>query len=135
MARTDVTDVKAIFETDLTDPQLQLFVGDANAIVTERLGGEGLGVDLLERIERYVAAHLASTRDPRTLSTDVGDASAKFEGRVRSFDRVGFASTFYGQQALALDPTGKLGTAGKRRASVTVALPDDFGEGNRGSDW
>lgn len=134
MARTNVADVKNVFETELSDRQLQLFVDDANALVTSKLGGEGVGTDLLARIERYVACHLASTHDPRTLSESVSDASAKFEGRVRSFDFVGLESTFYGQQAIALDPTGNLRQAGKRKAGASVALPDDFGEG-RSRRW
>jgi hypothetical protein len=57
MARTNATAVQERFDTDLSDPDLQPFVEDANALVTFELADEGLDVELLERIETYVAAH------------------------------------------------------------------------------
>ena len=123
MARTNTLNLKKIFETDLDDDTLQLFIDDANALVNERLAGKGISEELLTRIERYVAAHMASTRDPRALDEEVGDAKTRIEGRVRAFDAVGLYGTFYGQQAISLDPTGELSRVGRRTATLNVAWP------------
>lgn len=125
MARTNVTDVKNIYDTDLTDPQLQSFIDDASLIVDNVLRGQGLSTATLTAIEKYLSAHLASVRDPLALRENIGDAGATFEARARSVGvgTRGLELTFYGQQAVAMDTTGRLKNAGKRRAFVKARGP------------
>lgn len=125
MARTSTSSVKNIFNTDLTDSQLQEFIDDASALVDSYLSGQGLSTSLLTRIEKYLAAHLASVRDPLTVREQVGDANATFEARARSVGvgTRGLSLTFYGQQALSMDTTGRLQNVGKQRAFVKARGP------------
>lgn len=117
--------MRNIFDTDLGDTQLDEFIDDASAIVDQYLDGQGLGTSVLARIEKYLAAHLASVRDPLALREQIGDVNVTFEARARSVGvgTRGLSLTFYGQQALSLDTTGRLENAGKRRAFVKARGP------------
>lgn len=121
--RVTAPELKEIFETDLSDPQLRTFIGAANLVVNDRLSGRGIASATLKEIERFVAAHMASVSDPRVTKETIDTASATFEARVRSDSRQGLEMTFYGQQAMLLDPTGQLAQAGKRVASAKAMGP------------
>lgn len=123
MARVNASELREIFETDLSATRLDAFIGAANKVVNDRLSGRGIASDTLKEIERFVAAHMASVSDPRVTKETVGPVSATFEARVRSDSRQGLEMTFYGQQAMMLDPTGQLAQAGKRVASATALGP------------
>lgn len=125
MARVGADELKEIFETDLSDPKLETFINAASILVDNRLSGRGVASATLKEIERFIAAHLASVSDSRVTKQSVGEASATLEARVRSDSRQGLEMTFYGQSAMALDPTGQLAQAGKRVASVKALGPFD----------
>lgn len=78
MARTSRTDVKKIYETQLSDTQLDEFINDANALVTQLLDGKGLSDSLLERIEKYLSAYMASSREHSAASQSVGEVDVDF---------------------------------------------------------
>lgn len=107
-ARTKVEDVCSILETDLTPEVVQAFIEDANAIVTAHLSDCGLSADLLERIEKYIAAHLAILRDRRLATASVGQTRVRFQGR----QTMHLNATDYGQQAMLLDSSGCLRSLG-----------------------
>lgn len=98
MARTSVSAVEDVLETTINAIQLQAFIDGANAFVDEHLTNKGVGSSLLTEIEKYLAAHFASARDPQTRSESLGDASVTYQ---RSGD-----VTEYLRIAAGLDPTG-----------------------------
>lgn len=73
---------------------------------------------VLREIERWLAAHLLTTVDPKTVSEKYGDAEDKFQGKWTE----GLASTSYGQQAMILDACGKLGTQNAKVKKPTRKL-------------
>jgi len=118
--RPTLDEFTEVFETDpskggIADAGLKAYLNAAHDIVAERLGGEGVGEDTLTRIEKFVAADLASAQDPRVKSERVAD-------RRRTYQRVEGESSDYWQIATALDPTGKL--AGEKDG---VAIFETFG--------
>ena len=105
MARTNVTDVRVIIDTDLTDGIIEAFIGDANLLVTAILGSSDLSSGLLESIEKWLTAHFISmSRDRQSQEEEAKDASIKYTGKTD----MGLDATFYGQTALSLDTSGLL---------------------------
>lgn len=104
-ARVRGDEVKEIFDTDLTGTQLNIFINSAHRLVNSLLSTD-LTTDLLTEIELWLAAHFAAIRDPRVQQESVaGEWSATYQGKTGE----GLRATTYGQQAIALDTTGKLG--------------------------
>jgi hypothetical protein len=66
-------------------------------------------VSLLEKIERYLAAHFYQVADPGYKSLSKGGATGQFRGN----DGLIFTSTVFGQQACAMDVTGALAKRSK----------------------
>lgn len=102
MARVTDTEVFEIITTTLTD--IDVFIDQANLIVTAYLGDSNLSDTVLKEIERNVAAHMLSAQDPRVKSTKVDVLSETYTGTFGA----GLASTPYGQNAMLLDSTGLL---------------------------
>lgn len=126
MARVTGADVLQIMDDDtaITDDQMKPFITGANLLVTDRLGGEGLASDLLKEIERWTAAHFASmAKEPQAESEGAAGASVTFMSKGGD----GLKASRYGQMALALDSTGKLGQVGKRRGMIEMADHIDGG--------
>lgn len=118
MARVTDTEVKTILETSIdTTP----FITTANIIVTDRLSGEGLDADLLAQIELYLSAHLATFRDPRIKTEQIGAQQARAEYQMIAIG-TGLDSTSYGQMVKMLDTTGIMATIGKKKV-IFKALP------------
>jgi hypothetical protein len=118
-ARVTQQDVEAILDTDISD--LSPFITAANLTVTKMLSGEDLSDDQLKEIERWLAAHFASIRDPRISAEKTGDAQVTYHGR----SDLGLNFTPYGQQVKLLDTTGNLARLGMRRPKFqTVRAPE-----------
>jgi len=115
MARVTTDDVKDIFETDLTDAQLTAFITAANLMVTDQLNGVH-SASLLKEIERYLAAHLAASRDQRIAQEKHVDMSVTYQGQYG----MGLQSTDFGQHVLMLDTSGTLSNLGKKKAQFKV---------------
>lgn len=98
MARTSLTAVKDAIETSLEDWQVTAFIDDANVWVTARLASEGLSSSVLERIEKYLACHFVTLRDPRLRTGTFGDTTETYQRDTQV--------TEYLKSAAALDPTG-----------------------------
>lgn len=108
-ARTDAPSVKEIIETNLTDETVIAFVNTAHRQVEDVLGSAGLSVATLTEIEKYLAAHFLTLKDPRAESEGYGgDYKIKVQGETG----MGLEATFYGQMAISLDTSGLLASAG-----------------------
>lgn len=100
MARVSVSEVTAVINTNLTDPQVSGFIDDASLWVDENLLNDNLSDALLKGIEKYLACWLVTLRDPRLRRARFGDAD-----ETRQMDD---KISEYLKAAIALDPTGKV---------------------------
>src|SRR6056297_1562254 len=117
-ARVVIADVTAILDnTSLTDGVIEAYITSANVMVTELLGGQNLGADILKEIERWLTAHMiVSTRERQAEREEAGPANVKYVGKFgMSLD-----STSYGQMVKSLDPTGIMAASDLKQAEFTV---------------
>jgi len=116
MSRVTASDVSAIFETNLTDSQLDVFITSANAFINAHEEMLVLSDAVLFEIERWLSAHYASARDQRIRHQDFGNSKATFQGEYK----YSFYSTDYGQRAMDFDTTGTMNNIanGKTLASI-----------------
>lgn len=113
MPRTTRTQVAEIIELDESiipnDAAMLPFITVANELVTEFCTGT-LGPttaytsERLELIERWLAAHLYTNRDPRVTDEKAGSVGAGYQSKVD----LGFNTSHYGQTAMRLDTNGGL---------------------------
>jgi len=113
MVRTTKAQVESIIELDVSvvpdDAAMEPFITVANELVTECCT-DTAGPDTeytderLELIERWLAAHLYTHRDPRYISEKAGSTAGAFQSRVG----LGFDTSHYGQTAMRLDTNGGL---------------------------
>jgi len=113
MPRTTKDEIEEIIELDAEiipdDAAMAPFILVANELVTECCTGDaGPATDYtdarLELIERWLAAHLYTNRDPRAVSERAGSVGATVQSRVD----LGFDTSHYGQSAMRLDTNGGL---------------------------
>ena len=102
MTRINHYDVSEVLETDLNEAALEAFIDDAHRIVEDRIAEHCDSEGDLAAVETYLAAHLATSKDPRveSVSHEGVDAELGTDG-----DR-------YWHQALLLDPTNRLARPG-----------------------
>lgn len=98
MSRITATDVAEIFETSLEPSVLTAFVEDAHRIVEQRCGPYTDDQDALATVETYLAAHLATAKDPRISQGSHDGIQVAYEG---SGER-------YWHKAILADPTNRL---------------------------
>jgi uncharacterized protein DUF4054 len=111
--------VRAIIETSLTDDQVSSVIADAALLAEGCPAVAGYDPDRQSAIIKWLAAHLiASTARSGVLTQkSLGDAS---ESYARPATGLNLAGTSYGQQAIALDPSGCLARLGQQRAFFKV---------------
>lgn len=121
MARTTIAAVRAIIETSLDDTTVQIFIDDADLIVTDLVGSEtSLSDARKEQIERYLTAHLITiTRQRQLQEHEVEDARERYVG---SFGK-GLEGSTYGQTVLTLDTSGKIKASINKRTITFWAIP------------
>lgn len=105
--RVSVDEVRAVGDFDaLSDSEVQGFIHDAELIIEEHVKGH-VDKHLLDVISKYLAAHFAALKDrgAAVSRSAVGETTFSYEGDT---NKTGFASTRFGQQALALDSSGQL---------------------------
>lgn len=113
--RIEPDDVRAIFTTDLLDESLIEFINMAAEITDDVAAtASSISAQRLRMIEMNMAAHLASSDDPRTLQESVGDVSAMY---VRDND-----VTEYLKTAADLDPTSVITVS--RQSKANIHVPD-----------
>lgn len=126
-------DLREILDTGLTDVQLNAFL-NAAYYRTRQLSGnlaECGGADAEAEIIKYLAAHLASTREPQARSQKWEGYSVQYTGK----DGAGLEATPYGQAALSLDCSGNLARAGLKMASFQVVSYEDLEEVEPGDTY
>lgn len=119
--RVDHDDVAEIIDTSIADTTP--FITTAHnliEVVLDTADQTLLGEDLLAEIEKWLAAHFVSIREPRVRSTTVGAARDEYMLGANTGD--GLRSTPYGQQACAIDLTGKLAIIGKSQNASFKAI-------------
>lgn len=112
--RTTRANIAAIIELDDSivpdDAAMLPFITIANELVTEFCTGTTYGPTTaysdvrLELIERWLAAHFYTNRDPRAVSEAAGSVNSSYQSRVD----LGFDTSHYGQTAMRLDTNGSL---------------------------
>jgi hypothetical protein len=114
MPRVSATQVKVIIETTLADSVVEACIDTATVIVDDIAAADAtVSSERLTLLEKWLAAHFVAIREPRTQSEGVaGGGNESFQTFKTD---LGLASTQYGQQAIALDPTGILAKAGEKK--------------------
>lgn len=116
MTKPTINEVEQIVDTDLTDTQVQAFIDAANLLVDDVFDGE-LSAGLLTELQKWLAAHLLSSRDQRVAKEAINDVSVTYQGQYG----LGLDSTSYGQKAKTLDTTGKLASLGKGESDINIS--------------
>jgi len=121
----DASEVTDIVDTDLDDSQVNVFLNMAYHR-TRPLSGELSdcgGSDMEAEIIKLVAAHLVQISE----GGDPYDEWVGREWRVKyrgATDGEGLRATVFGQQAIAMDCSGKLASAGLKKAGIYVVDTD-----------
>lgn len=113
-ARITPDDVRTIFTTDLLDDALTEFINMAAEIVDDVQASAEVSEQRLRLIEMNMAAHLASSDDPRALQESIGDASFMY---VRDREVTEFLKT-----AADLDPSSVITVS--RQSNANIHVPD-----------
>jgi len=119
MSRTTKANIEAIIELDPevipNDAAMEPFILMANELVTECCTGDkgpstAYTDARLELIERWLAAHCYTTRDPRYVNEKAGSVGATYQSKVD----LGFDNSHYGQMAMRMDTNGGLAALDKQ---------------------
>lgn len=107
MARITEAELKTLLDGLAENSDVSLYIAQATMIVDEDLGTSGLTPARLKMIELNLAAHYAVVALERGGFT-YQRAQSSEEGYANDRGQVKLSSTRFGQQAVAMDPTGKL---------------------------
>lgn len=111
--------VKEIVDTDLTDARINNFINFAYFItkpLADELDDCG-GSDALCAIMQMLAAHFLTMYERSTVSENI---AGEWSVRYAIKEGLGLESSLYGQNAIALDCSGILASAGLKRAWIEV---------------
>lgn len=114
-------DLRKVFPTTLPDESLQVFIDAAEELVNTELATSGLSEERQTTITTFLAAHFAHTASPRAASEDFDGYKYTGQGKTG----MDLKATFYGQNALLLDTSGKLAALGTRKITIHAYKPDD----------
>jgi len=117
MPRTNSTDVNEILDSTLDTGAIDAYIEVASDIVDDVAANDSsISSGRLERIERFLAAHYATSQDPRA-------SSQSGESRSISYvDRENEGTASYYELATTLDPTGIIQEA--QKPTATMSTPD-----------
>lgn len=121
MAVTEA-DVRLIFDSDLTGPELDAFIASAGVLVGPEgcdLLGKGITAATIDEVQKWLAAHFATANDPRVETHRTSGHTVAFESKID----LGLDSSRFGQMAKRLDPTGCLSQRDKAGRIPLVARP------------
>lgn len=112
--RVTASEVTEIFNTDLSDSEIEAFITTANTIIGNTIENNISDSNTLTEIEKYLAAHFATLKDPRIQSRKFADSSVDYKDIPLGNN---INSTVYGQTANTLSE-GLLSNLGKTKMSV-----------------
>jgi len=115
--RTTPDEVAELITHSFTDITAQLRT--ANDIVENVLVGESLGTQTLTLIETYLSAHFIKVRQQHASANRIKVGESETEMAANAIGP-GIIGTVYGQTAIMLDRSGKLGGISKGRATFTT---------------
>lgn len=129
MATIEVSHVRAILETDISDADLQVYIGAADQLFADNLAGQGISTATEIELKRYLACHFATaTRDIEAgsmIEFSADSVRVRVGGALRGgIFGPGLLLTRYGQTALILDPTGILSSIAEGKPQATFAVPE-----------
>jgi hypothetical protein len=110
MARVTAAEVEKIIDLD-SDLDADPFINSANLLITDVLGDAGMSEERLTDIELWLSAHFCAMRQRQISNIQMGGIGLSFGGNLAGTE--GLKLSHYGQQALALDTSGRLGRTGK----------------------
>lgn len=117
MAKPQPSDVLELTGLDFPEPVVSSVIDDA-ALMAERCSSAWSDAQETS-ILKWLSAHLlASTQDGGVLTSEKLDDASESYSRASVGD--GISGTVYGQQAIALDPTGCLARLGRAKADMQV---------------
>jgi len=128
-ASLDADSIREIIETDLTDAQINAFINIAynvTRLISGKLGSCG-GSSMECTIMELLAAHFITLREGSAKSESVG---GEWSISYRGSDGLGLDASLYGQNAKAIDCSGKLAKLGLKKATLKEIGYYDF-EGTR----
>jgi len=99
MPRITTEDVREIVDTDVSEESLHAFIEDAHRVVNQRIAPYTDDSGAISAVETYLAAHLATSKEPRVQSAS--HESVSFEYSEEQGQK-------HWHQAILLDPTGRL---------------------------
>lgn len=92
------------YDTELI-PDIQPFINDASVMVDTLVATDAsVSANVLELVERYLAAHFIAITDPRVATEQVGSLLTTYQYKLAQ----GLAITHYGSMAMFLDTSGRL---------------------------
>lgn len=118
----EASDVQQIVKTSLGADTLRAMIADAALIVEDCASIATYTPQRQQAIIKYVVAHMITTtgqggNSARLSGRRLGDASQTYRTQALGPN---LAGTTYGEQALALDPSGCLATIGLKRVVAVV---------------
>lgn len=110
MTRTNIADVREIYDPDdADDASIQAHIDAAAVLVDDIAAAGNLTTGRLETIERYVAAHFIQLQFPRLKSEEVGSHVERYQ-----------TDNTYLDTAIMLDTTNTLDQDAPAEANVYV---------------
>lgn len=119
--RVQNQEVKDILDTDVID--FSAFISAAEILIDKTLVASNVITDTtqLKEIERWLAAHLFSVKEPQVKNIKTGTTGAAFftgGDSIVGGVSLGLQTTMYGRQVMMLDTSGELASLGMQEASV-----------------
>lgn len=111
-------DVKLIIKTSLPDDTVERMILTADRLLIQHIDPAGtVSNDMRDEIQMYVAAHFCAIRDRQAKTQSADGVNFVMDGGNKE-GMVGLMETFWGRQAIMLDPSGalaKLNTPSRKR--------------------
>jgi hypothetical protein len=97
--RITTADVREVLDAEVDEPSLTAFIDDAHTVVNNQIAPYTDDRDALAAVETHLAAHIASSKEPRVQSAS--HESVSFEYAEEQGQK-------YWHNAIMMDPTGRL---------------------------
>lgn len=114
-------DVVEIYATILGTTSIQAMIDTADVLVQihiDPVGDTRVTPELRDQIVKWLSAHFCAISDPETKEESADGVRTVFRGKTT----MGLNFTSYGQQAMTIDPTGKLRNLAEGTKSLSYHL-------------